>query len=291
MPDAVGRFRGADARARFMRAFDRAMETWPARVDHQVETSYGATVVSASRTRRSTIPALLLPGGGSTIASWGPFVSAWESERQIFAVDTIWDAGRSVQTKPLPTGAEVASWLEQTLDGLGIEKVHLVGFSYGGWAALNQLVRFPSRLQSVTALDPPGSLAPIPLGTWARMLAMLLGDEERYRSYLAWVRGGKLPESTTLDLLIASRREFVQAGTPRPQRIAPSEWAALDSRVAVLLGGKSRFVPRRAEATLRRRAPESEVKRFPNASHALLVDEAEAITQYVNTFMRDRDAL
>jgi pimeloyl-ACP methyl ester carboxylesterase len=138
---------------------------------------------------------------------------------------------------------------------------------------------------------PPGSLAPIPLGTWARMLAMLLGDEERYRSYLAWVRGGKLPESTTLDLLIASRREFVQAGTPRPQRIAPSEWAAFDSRVAVLLGGKSRFVPRRAEATLRRRAPESEVKRFPNASHALLVDEAEAITQYVNTFMRDRDAL
>jgi pimeloyl-ACP methyl ester carboxylesterase len=34
--------------------------------------------------------------------------------------------------------------------------VHLVGFSYGGWVALNQAIRAPGRVASITLLDPAG---------------------------------------------------------------------------------------------------------------------------------------
>ena len=33
---------------------------------------------------------------------------------------------------------------------------HLVGFSYGGWIAMNQAIRAPGRVASVTLLDPAG---------------------------------------------------------------------------------------------------------------------------------------
>jgi pimeloyl-ACP methyl ester carboxylesterase len=34
--------------------------------------------------------------------------------------------------------------------------VHLVGFSYGGWMAMNQAIRAPGRVASITLLDPAG---------------------------------------------------------------------------------------------------------------------------------------
>ncbi|MFD3536399.1 alpha/beta fold hydrolase [Streptomyces sp. NPDC058664] len=49
-----------------------------------------------------------------------------------------------------------AQWMDEALDALGLDRVHLVGSSYGGWLVLNQAHRRPGRLASVTALDPGG---------------------------------------------------------------------------------------------------------------------------------------
>ncbi|WP_406389757.1 alpha/beta fold hydrolase [Streptomyces sp. NBC_00887] len=52
--------------------------------------------------------------------------------------------------------ARTRAWLDETLAALGLDRVHLVGASYGGWLALNQAHRRPDRLASVTLLDPGG---------------------------------------------------------------------------------------------------------------------------------------
>jgi pimeloyl-ACP methyl ester carboxylesterase len=66
------------------------------------------------------------------------------------------EAGRSVQTKPMPDEQANADWLAEVLEGLGHEKYHLVGLSRGGWLALNLAIRSPGRVGRVTALDPGG---------------------------------------------------------------------------------------------------------------------------------------
>lgn len=286
----VGRFIDDAAEARFKQAFDRAMTSWPTRVDLEITTSFGRTVASTVEGPSDGTPVLLLPGGGSTIAPWGPFAEAWSADRTVIAVDTIWDAGRSVQIKPIPSGIEAAAWLNETLDGLGLEVVHIVGFSYGAWVCVNQLVHDPAKLRSVTAIEPPGTITGLPWRTWAKMLRMLFGDEDQYLSYLAWVRGGKLPESATLDLLMASKREFVQRGTPRPERLTKAQWRTLNTPLSVLLSGRSRFISRRAANIVRRSAPSAQVRVFPQASHALLVDEPDAIIHHVRDFLREHDS-
>ena len=49
-----------------------------------------------------------------------------------------------------------AAWLDELLGKLSDRLAHLVGFSYGGWVAMNQAIRAPGRVASITLLDPAG---------------------------------------------------------------------------------------------------------------------------------------
>ncbi|QIY76119.2 alpha/beta fold hydrolase [Streptomyces sp. RLB1-33] len=87
---------------------------------------------------------------------WYPNTRALSADRPVYAIDTPGDPGRSVQREPIHQPERAAQWLDETLAGLGLDRVHLVGSSYGGWLALNQAHRRPDRLASVTLLDPGG---------------------------------------------------------------------------------------------------------------------------------------
>jgi pimeloyl-ACP methyl ester carboxylesterase len=55
-----------------------------------------------------------------------------------------------------PAAWAARSWLDELLAKLSDRPAHLVGFSYGGWVAMNQAIRAPGRLASITLLDPAG---------------------------------------------------------------------------------------------------------------------------------------
>lgn len=290
MNESVGGFRSESARGNFLRAFDVAMASWPDRTDHRVDTRFGQTAVSMAAGPGDRAPLVLLQGGGSTVAAWGPFVDVWRQERPVIALDTVWDAGRSEQTRPVTDGADTARWLEEVLSGLEIGRVHLVGYSYGGWIALNHLVESPARLLSVTAIEPPGAITGLPARAWWEMLRMLTGDERRYRSYLTWVRGGRLPESAMLDMLLSAKADFIQRGSPRPRRLTIEQWRTIRTPLQITLGGRSALVPtQKAAAVVQRHAAQADLRVLAESSHAVLVDEPQFVTDQVRDFTRRHD--
>ncbi|MEU7164483.1 alpha/beta fold hydrolase [Streptomyces morookaense] len=103
----------------------------------------------------------MLHGANATPAVRASDVAALAEGRTVLAVDRLGEPGRSVQTAPIRTADSAAAWLEELLAGLGLDRVHLAGQSYGGWPALNQAVRRPARLASVTLADPVCALAPL----------------------------------------------------------------------------------------------------------------------------------
>jgi pimeloyl-ACP methyl ester carboxylesterase len=107
-------------------------------------------------------PIVLLHGMGGTGLSWGPYAEALAG-RDLYAVDTIGDVGRSRQTALIGDADDLTRWLDDTFAGAGIARAHVAGTSYGGYLALHLAARVPQRVASITLID-AGGLSPFRLG-------------------------------------------------------------------------------------------------------------------------------
>jgi pimeloyl-ACP methyl ester carboxylesterase len=85
-----------------------------------------------------------------------PHVAALAKDGPVYGIDMPGDANPSVPRAPMTPPASCAAWLDELLGQLSDRPAHLVGFSYGGWIAMNQAIRAPGRVASITLLDPAG---------------------------------------------------------------------------------------------------------------------------------------
>ena len=145
------------AREKFMAAYDRVFALWPQpREEFDIETATATTRVHAYRPHPGGDPVVLLTGAGGNAAAWFPHVAALAGDGPVYGIDLPGDANPSVPRAPMTRPAACAAWLDELLGKLSDRPAHLVGFSYGGWIAMNQAIRAPGRVASITLLDPAG---------------------------------------------------------------------------------------------------------------------------------------
>lgn len=286
MAGAVGAFKNDQARERFGALLQAAMARWPDRRDIGVDTSFGRTIVSETLDSGDGAPLILLQGGSSTSSIWADFAREWSRSRPVMAIDTVWDAGRSTQDRPVSNGAEATAWLDETLDGMGCDRVHLLGYSYGGWLALEYAARRAGRLHSTIAIEPPGAITGIGLAAWWRIGRMIIGGDREFRSYLSWIRGGGLPDAEALALLTSAQTDFVRRGSPLPRRLSADDWKQISQPLMILVGGTSQLVPRSATARVAEQAPQAEIQVIERAGHAVLTEDPTSVISLVDDFLR-----
>jgi pimeloyl-ACP methyl ester carboxylesterase len=149
------------AREKFMAAYDRAFAIWPQpREEFDVETATATTRVHAYRPHPDGAPVVLLTGAGGNAAGSYPYVAALAEAGPVYGIDMPGDPNPSVPRALMTPPASCAAWLDELLGKLSDRPAHLVGFSYGGWVAMNQAVRAPGRVASITLLDPAGLTMP-----------------------------------------------------------------------------------------------------------------------------------
>jgi pimeloyl-ACP methyl ester carboxylesterase len=145
------------ARERFMNAYERAFALWPRPFEEfDIETATATTRVHAYRSHPGGEPVVLLTGAGFNASGWYPHVAALAQIGPVYGIDMPGDPNPSVARVPLTPPASCAAWLDELLGKLSNRPVHLVGFSYGGWVAMNQAIRAPGGVASITLLDPAG---------------------------------------------------------------------------------------------------------------------------------------
>lgn len=95
------------------------------------------------------MPLVLIMGIGQDSSAWGPHqIPVFSSEFQVIAFDNR-DAGRSSKATRPYSIADMADDVAGLLDGLAIDRVHLLGHSMGGMIAMEFALRYPERLDKL----------------------------------------------------------------------------------------------------------------------------------------------
>ncbi|MEW2412481.1 alpha/beta fold hydrolase [Streptomyces sp. NPDC046866] len=293
----VGRYVNDTLRDRYFAACDALYALGaPARSETDVETSFGTTHVyrygPADPAAESRTPVVLLHGAGYCSAMWYPNTPALSAERPVYALDTPGDAGRSVHREPMWQPERAAQWLDEALDALGLDRVHLVGASYGGWLALNQAHRRPGRLASVTLLD-PGGLEKVGLRFFAWVFVSLFASfaPQALRPRLAkWLEQPVLVVPELRAMVHAGARAF-RIRRPAPRPLSEDALRSITTPLYLVMGKRSLLVhPQRQRERVPRLIPTARADILTRTGHGPQIDHAPVVNARILAFMDRSEA-
>ncbi|WP_409492004.1 alpha/beta fold hydrolase [Amycolatopsis sp. cmx-11-12] len=265
----TGGFRNPAAEKQYFAAYDRAMAECPAPDGvFNVETRHGITRVY--RYGGDGPPMALLPGLMATSACYAALFPALAERHAVYAIETLGEAGGSVQTAPFKDIRDRVGALDDVFESLGLTAVHLVGGSTGGWHAVNQAIHAPGRLASIALLDATTVSAPFARKVfWYGAPAAVLDSERLWRRFLTWSAGEDIFDQPAARLVLAGIRSY---RARIPFQVCPSEEAlrSIELPTLALFGGRSAVHDSAAAAArFESLLPHADVEILPDAGHYL----------------------
>jgi pimeloyl-ACP methyl ester carboxylesterase len=227
------------AREKFMAAYGPAFALWPQPCEElDIETATATTRVHAYRPHPGGDPVVLLSAFNA--AGLYQHVAALAGAGPVFGIDMPGDANPSVARAEMTPPAACAAWLDELLAQLSDRPAHLVGFSYGGWIAMNQAIRAPGRVASITLLDPAG-LTKLDARFWWWLsisgLATLTPMPLR-RRLARWLDLPGMLEPELMTLMWAGTRGY-HGERKFPAILTDDELRAIDVPVLLITGARS----------------------------------------------------
>lgn len=245
-PSPVGYWRTSEGQRTYMKTYDAAMKLLPAPSKTlYISTDFGVVRVYEWRTEQTQLatPIVLLPGRSAGVPMWVNNLPSFAAQRSVYAMDALGDAGMSAQTVEIKNGTDQATWLHQVLMHLTLAKAHMVGHSFGGWAAANYATQHPERVASLVLLEPvcvfQGLSIEIIIKTIPAAIPFL---PKSWRESMLKDIGGvtELDQTDPIARLIAEGTEHYAQKLPGlPEQITPEQMQAWEMPVYAAMASES----------------------------------------------------
>jgi len=189
--------------------------------DRLVNTRFGVTHVLVAGPEQG--PPVVVTHGGNSITPQGlrgllPLLE--QGRYRVYAPDTIGHPGKSAQVRLSPRDQSYGQWLNDLLDGLGLDNAAFIGGSFGAGIIL-RLATFAPRRITKMALFVPSGIVTVPLTSMVfrislpYLLYVLFPSRQRLYRAVQWM--GSDIEDDVLQLIEAVFQHVrVEAGMPRP---------------------------------------------------------------------------
>jgi pimeloyl-ACP methyl ester carboxylesterase len=263
----VGSWVSDAARDKFTAAYERAFALWPQpHAEFDIETATTVTRVHACRPHPDGQAVVLLTGAGFNASSWYQQVAALAQDGPVYGIDTPGDPNLSVLHAPITPPAACAAWLDEVLSNLSDRPAHLVGLSWGGWVAMNQAIRAPGRVASITLLDPAGLTkldARFWWWFWVSSMATLTPMPLR-RRLARWLDSPVMLEKDLMTLLWAGSRGY-RMEPKFPAILTDNELRAITVPVLLITGARSAMLTPAEARTRGSVMPQAEVVIVPGS--------------------------
>jgi pimeloyl-ACP methyl ester carboxylesterase len=291
-------FKSKEAEQKYQKYYDERAQEYPDPTEARfVETSFGKTYVRICGEENA--PSLvLLPSGFASSLIWLPNIQELALHFRIFAVDNIYDVGRSVNTRPIIDANDLSQWLDELFTNLELgNNINLMGLSFGGWLAGQYALRQPNRLTGVVLVAPVATIFPLP-GEWAwRGIIGALPPHKFFmtRFLTNWmcqdlVKKGdafskRMLENWMKDALMAMK--YFRFRMPITPTVLTDEELRSFKIPVLFLVGENEVVYQAVEAVHRIKtlAPLISTEVIQNASHDLTISQTQIVNNKVISFL------
>ncbi len=291
-------FRSESAMQNYLAFYDDMAKDWPVESEtRMVDTSYGKTHVRISGPVDA--PSLVLMHGANAILlSWIPNIKALSENYRTYAVDNIYELGRSVFTKIFKTPDDLINWMDESLLALGLSNdLDIIGMSYGGWLTSQYALRFPEKVDSIVLLAPAATVLPLGPGFLKSSLISILPHRYFTKKGLEpimadlWKKdeAGRKYFESLVDHLDIGLRSFKPKMMVAPTVLSDEELNALQMPVLFMIGANEKiYSAEQAVARLTKVAPHIKAAVIPDAGHDLPASQAELVNGKILDFLERR---
>jgi pimeloyl-ACP methyl ester carboxylesterase len=294
MAEPISVFRSQALEVQYLRAYDAVLQQWPVPyAELDVPTRFGATHVIASGPADGH-PVLLLPPGGTYAPIWVRNVGPLSQSFRVYAVDILGEVNKSKPTRPILNHAEFMQWMADLLDGLGIERAHLVGNSNGGFFALETALNLPERVDKVVLISPAATF--VQMWAWwlhlfipAHIFGSSFGSERMVLDAYDWLWQG-FPMDDCFALLrrlnkLAGKDLRPSINRAVPRVFSDDELKRVQAPVLLLIGDHEViYKPEDAFRRASRLLQDLKVKIVPNANHTAQYTSAEFVNTAIENY-------
>ena len=243
------------------------------------------------------LPVVLIHGTPATLFCWTEVIFGAGGEpglsraREVHALE-IPGHGCAEEGTPLSGFQDAADHIVASLEALGLQRVHLVGHSYGGEFALRAALDAPERIASLTLIDSAGlpraeggwlpeevEMREHPLANWG----WLLNSPERITTALAPHFRELPPDRVDEFVIVCSNRrnwEAMIALVRDENGDRASELANLTAPTLLLWGQDDfAYTPEREGAAFLEALPNATLEVLPGSGHYPIEDQPTAVTR------------
>lgn len=251
----------------------------------------------------SGAPVLLIHGSGPGVSAWANWrlvIPALARQRRVIAPDMV---GFGYTDRPQGVQYNMDTWVQQAidlLDTLGLERVDLVGNSFGGALAIALAIRAPHRVRRLVLMGSVGVVFPITPGldavwgyqpsfeamrelldifAWSREL---VSDELAQLRYEASIRPGF--QESFAAMFPAPRQRWVDAMASPEAAIR-----ALPHETLIIHGREDRVIPLSNSLTLAGLIPNAQLHVFGHCGHWTQIEHNARFNRLVEDFLAEAD--
>ncbi len=283
----LGEFKTFEYENQYNKAYDKVLKLNPPNETYDIETSFGLVRVY-SWGDSIGVPMFLLPGHSSGAPMWIDNVKDFSKKNKVYAIDALGDAGKSVQYVPLKDVSDVSAYLKEVMDELKLDKVNLIGHSFGGGYAANFALSYPEKLNSLVLLEPALALnyPSVSILFWAT-ISNIDFFPKLIRDYgLSKISNEDVSDISSDDPLatmISIASSGYDSELPTPKTLSKDDIKSLNIPVYVAIADNSSIT---SEETLENAKLflKGEVKVYENTTHSLPMEVSSELSDDLNKF-------
>lgn len=294
-------FKTEKAKNEYLKIYDERAKKWPViSITKIINTSYGQTFVRICGPE-SADPLVLMHGVGGNSLQWMPNIESLSKHFRVYAVDNVYDNGRSIPRKVMTNADDYVNWLSELFDELELQDgVNMVGLSYGGWITAQYALKCPNRVDKIVLLAPVGTVGQLSPRWIVRAISVAIPIKFFSRNFVYWLaedtvnsgeQGRAIIEEHVNETYTAVR-SFKAKQMVNPSVLTDEELRSINVPALFMVGENEKiYSPQEVLERLSRVSPQIQTKLIANAGHDLTIVQADIVNNFIIEFINQSQSI